>query len=149
MGITIKQIKDLYNQFDVKLQVVGDIYCGACANIKQRTIYLNKLNFYSKNKTDVYRVHLIFHELCHILCFDHKKFFHYHSMTHGKVKRDVIRLTGLKAERYCDKMADAFIKSLYPDFPLHKSYRTPQSKIWYHKQFLNKYWPKKNEKKKI
>ncbi len=131
--LNIKFIKEFYKQFKVTASTNKKLKSGADANCFTRHIRFHP-NVFKNYVTDIYRLHLIFHELSHILCYDYNKFPLYH--TKKSISKKMLRKVGLRAELYCDKMADRWIKSLFPGFPLAKSYRSLENKKWYKDYYL-------------
>ena len=132
----MRWIKDFYKQFNVKLRWRKDMYCGGFANTQTRTVTLNKKIFNKKTTDDNYKLSLVMHELCHILCIDNKKYINYHKQKNKKL----VRLTGLKAERYVDRMSQKMLKSFFPELQGDMSYYRSISKKWYTDNYLNKYF---------
>ena len=131
----MKWIEYFYKQFNVKLVIKRKMYCGANADTQKRTINIAKRSL--RKGTTPYLVHLVAHELCHILSNDHNKYKKYYTQ---KCTKSHIRKIGLKAERYTDKMADKMVRSFFPDLPLCTSYRTVKAKKWYQKHYLNPFF---------
>lgn len=134
MNVNFFWIIDFCKQFNIKVKFDKSLYCGGQADVHTRTICLNT-KYLSDNW---YTVDLVCHEVCHILGHDHKKFYNYYHYKNGK--SDHIRKIGLKAERYTDKMAMKMLRSLYIDAKYYKP--RLYSKAWYHKTYLNVYFPK-------
>jgi hypothetical protein len=95
-----------------------------------KTIIVN--TEYKKNMNVL--IPILFHELGHKYCFEKKIFYHYHIETNLRL----IKLTGLRAERYVDRwakkeMEKLNIKIIYPMFYYQKD-RTKNFKNYISKQ---------------
>jgi len=132
-------IEDLCKQFGIKVKLINLKNAGGTANVFSREIILNK-KFIKINNPDKYTLHIVCHEICHILGFDNNKYINYYTKAYqsaplNNVKH--IRKIALKAERYTDKMARKMVKSAYPDMVYYSIY----PKKWFYDNWLNKYFP--------
>lgn len=130
-------VKDFFKQFKIKVTIkkLPKGYGGGLAF--KNSVILNSKYFREKNP-DYYSIHLVCHEVCHILCRRHNKY----KKAHECFNSDYQRRIGLKKELFCDRMADKMVKSLFPDLPLFKSYRLESNKKWYKEFYLDKYFPR-------
>lgn len=142
--ITLKQIKNFYKGYNIKIKVYKDYKnaSGGYADVFNRIVGINRKVL---KRDDVYVLHLIFHELSHILGYDHSKYRNYYlllkdykNLSKKSIKK--LRRIALKVELYTDKMAHRFIKTLYPGFPLDLGYKDPKKREWYKTYFLDKYF---------
>ena len=122
-GDIINAIKTKYN---VKLRYKKHLSNIAEYDDDHKTIIVNL-----EYKNDVNTlIPILFHELGHKHCFEKKIFYHYHMETNLRL----VKLTGLKAERYVDRwakkeMEKLNIKIIYPMFYYQKD-RTKNFKIY-------------------
>lgn len=140
----INWIKDFYKQFNISLKILTKSYAGGQTDIERRRVLIP---ISTLRQSDTRILHVVMHELSHHLSYDHNKYANYYKIIYKNkiTKKDIklIRRIGLKAERYCDKMAEKLIKSFFKDLPC----KIPQySKSWYKKHYLDKYFPIKGVK---
>jgi len=117
-------------------------YYGVKINFK--TIN-NELAYYDDNRKAIFidksfknnlneLIPIIFHELGHKYCFEHNKYEHYHHETDWRL----FKLTGLKAERYCDRYAKREIEKheININYPMY--YYKPNRVIAFKKYLKSK-----------
>jgi hypothetical protein len=81
-----------------------------------------------------------FHELGHVLNFRNKKYYNYHNF-HSKTRYTKERVrnwiyTGLKAERYTDKVAKKLMRKYFPEVPYLPGYNGKEGADWFSKYHL-------------
>lgn len=131
-------VKDFCDQFNIKVAIknLKDNLGGyACED----NIVLNK-KYFRQRKPEPYDIHLVCHEICHVLCRRHGPYKKAHRNRNSKYQRRI----GLKKELFVDKMADKMVRSLFPDLPLAAASYTRDKEIrdWYRANFRDKYFPK-------
>lgn len=134
-------IEHLCKQFSIKVKYEYGIPCSGHANIRSRTIVLNK-EYIKINNTNSQTLSIVCHEIVHILAADNNKF----KNTHGSKRHLFMRKLGLKMERYVDKKAEEFFNSAYPELKYLAGYDTEESAKWYRKHVLDAYFPKKKRR---
>jgi len=84
---------------------------------------------------------ILFHELCHIICYDYKIYeIYHHDIGPDKKLAKYVRKHGLKIERFVDKMGSTLMKIYLPQIPFDRHYNTDDDTIWYYK-WLDKAYP--------
>lgn len=76
---------------------------------------------------------ILFHEICHIICYRNKIFWNYHNPVSPNEKKAKI---ALRAERFVDKMAKNKLKKYDPDCMFFESYIDPDSAQWMRDYYL-------------
>lgn len=139
--------KEFAQQFNVSVRYINSVG-GGYADSKGRRIhiYIKRGSGIIKHKSQFYSN--LCHEICHILCYDHKKYYTYHYETSFKNKDfsiSILRRTGLKAERYVEKMAGRMYNSLFPNKEYRAVYigkHAKWAKKWFYKNYLDYHFPK-------
>ena len=82
-----------------------------------------------------------FHELGHILCYRHKKYFSYHSGTFSdysiNFQKTYIKKYGFKAELKADELGSAACKKYFPSVKYKSFYQKNKKRG---QKFILKYW---------
>ncbi len=115
-----KKLKRILKNYGIKYRIRNVKNCMGSASVFNNTIELSSCNI----KTRKELLSVTFHEICHILCYRAKKYYNYHYYTEKPMKNKIKTLirTGLKAEKYVDKVAKKLIKNYYPKFKFEISY---------------------------
>lgn len=137
----IDDVTEISKEFNIKLKLDDTCMGAGAADTKKRIIYLNNFFLIRKPLNCLYSV--FFHELCHVLCLDNKKYFKYHTITHKlrltKNDRIIMIKTGLKAERYVDKLAKKLMNFAKPNLIFEPGYEGKKARSWYHENYLSAY----------
>lgn len=91
------RLKTIARKYGVKIKYVKTNF-DAFYTHHNKTVSINRK---FKNSLNEELIPIIFHELGHKYCYDNNKFYGYHNETTNKI----VRLTGLRAERYVDRWA--------------------------------------------
>lgn len=103
--------------------------------------YRNKKKIVINRESGESRTHLfsiLCHELGHHFCWEHHKYMNYHYLSDTRL----VRLLGLKAERFVDKIGEKIFNQYFPHLHYEKCYRNANGKKWYYTEFLDKSFPK-------
>lgn len=132
----VKRIRDLTGiDFDYRFVKRVPLWGEAAVNVLTRMVYFNK----NSKETCSQFASTVLHEICHIIAYDNKKFWIFHSCVEPKTRRDrrIFLQTALRAERYVDKMASEMFSKLFPGKKYDWSYRKKRDIEWFQEYFLN------------
>lgn len=128
----IKELTELSNKYNIEIEFIPKPFYndpGGLSIPDKITIFLHKhLKTFKSGLFSIY-----FHEWAHIQCYKNGKYKVYHTLKNKYSEREkyIIKYTGLRAERLCDKIASIEMKKLYPKLTYQFSYNTKEGKLWY------------------
>jgi len=134
--LQFKKASQIANQLDITCWIG---YSGKAseADMDERAIYID-LNeaitiqqFWS----------LFFHELAHVWCYDHDKYYIYHNdaLPHKQLG-DYIRRMGLRIERYVDKVGKKLMKQYFPRMRYLPAYKS-KTDVQFYKDWVKTNYP--------
>jgi len=130
----LKQLQDFSQIQGIELEIIRNPKSndpGGIALPGKITLFLHK--HLLKFKSGLFSIY--FHEWAHIQCYKNNKYKIYHTLKdkYTEKEKHIIKYTGLRAERYCDKIASLEMKSNFPKLTYQHSYNTVNGVEWYRK----------------
>lgn len=127
------QLKAFVKSLDPKLTLRFKKYVGGSGSYvyKTKTVVIN--TSYDLSIQDALSV--LFHELCHYHCTQERIFTKYHDFKTDKEYLESTIKTGLRAERFVDRLAQKFMRDFFPGIRYLRGY-TKFGVEWWKKVWL-------------
>lgn len=123
-----RELTKIAKNYKVKIRFQKQKTTSGLTFFETETIYINP----ELERRDE-SLSVLFHEICHIICYRTHKFHNYHN---PEVDRKIKAKIALRAERFVDKMAKKELYNYDSEVMFWESYQDPESAKWLKEYYL-------------